>query len=231
MNPVVLVAVYTVAIYVFGSIPFGLLVGKLLKGIDIRELGSGNIGAANAFRALGPVGGVLVLLFDVSKGLLPVYVSQFLMQGESLYYLQVWSGFVAIMGHNFSLFLRFKGGKGIATSLGVIIALNWKVALICFGVWLLMVLITKYSSVGSLSGSLMFPVMMVILKQPVPYIVLGTAACLSAFYSHRGNLKKLLEGKELKITEKPGSGAGAGKEKSLTGEDEGARKGDQEIQG
>lgn len=201
-------------VYLFGSIPFGLIIGKILKGIDIRESGSGNIGAANAFRALGPVGGTLVLLFDIGKGLLPVLLAPlciklFAVQGEALPLIKVVAGFAAIMGHNYSMFLKFKGGKGIATSLGVIFALDWKIALICFTIWLLMVLTTRYSSLGSLSGSLMLPILMIVFKDPAPYIVFSTLACISAFYSHRGNIKKLIQGKELKITEKH-SGAGTG---------------------
>jgi len=192
--------------YLLGSIPFGIIFGKLFKGIDIRAHGSGNIGAANAFRALGPAGGVTVLLGDMAKGLIPVTCACYFATGELLYYLQVLSGITSILGHNYSVFLRFKGGKGIATSFGVIIALNWKIALICLVVWGLMVLITRYSSLGSLAGSFMLPVLMAVFKEPLPYTIFGIIACLFAFHAHRGNIKRLIEGKELKITEKMGKG-------------------------
>ncbi|MDQ7822153.1 MAG: glycerol-3-phosphate 1-O-acyltransferase PlsY [Candidatus Eremiobacteraeota bacterium] len=191
--------------YFYGSLPFGVFIGKKLKGIDIREFGSGNIGAANAFRTLGPAGGIAVLLCDMSKGILPVLLARFFAASDALVpLLQVIAGVTAILGHNYSIFLKFKGGKGIATSFGVIIALNWWIALMCFSVWGLMVLLTRYSSVGSLSGSLALPAFMVIFKQPVPFIAFGIISCAFAFYAHRGNIKKLLKGTELKITEKAG---------------------------
>jgi acyl phosphate:glycerol-3-phosphate acyltransferase len=195
-------ALYIALSYVLGSIPFGIIFGKLFKGIDIRTYGSGNIGAANAFRALGFWGGLTVLLGDVAKGAIPVCCAHFFSAGDTLAYLKVLSGITAILGHNYSFFLRFKGGKGIATSFGVIVALNWKIAFICLGIWGLMVLITRYSSVGSLAGSLALPIMMGIYREPLPVIVFGLFACISAFHAHRENIKRLLAGKELKITEK-----------------------------
>jgi acyl phosphate:glycerol-3-phosphate acyltransferase len=195
-------AFFLVLAYFLGSIPFGIIFGKLFKGIDIRSHGSGNIGAANAFRALGLWGGLTVLLGDMVKGLLPVICARYFASGETLPYLQVLSGIIAIVGHNYSLFLGFKGGKGIATSFGVILALNWVIALLCLVVWGLMVVITKYSSLGSLAGSFMLPVLMALFREPLPYLVFGIIACLFAFHAHRGNIKRLLEGKEMKITEK-----------------------------
>lgn len=203
--------VYVILSYIFGSIPFGIIIGRLFKGIDIRKFGSGNIGAANAFRALGFWGGLTVLLTDMSKGFIPVILAKYFVSGDLVYLLQVVSGIFSIIGHNYSIFLKFKGGKGIATSFGVLIALNWKIAFICFGIWALMVFITKYSSVGSLSGSLALPILMAVLKQPLPYTIFGLICCFFAFHAHRGNIKKLIEGKELKITDKgkdpPGEGS------------------------
>jgi acyl phosphate:glycerol-3-phosphate acyltransferase len=195
-------ALYIALSYLLGSIPFGIIFGKLFKGIDIRTYGSGNIGAANAFRALGFWGGLTVLLGDVAKGALPVCLAHYFADGETVAYLKVFSGITAIVGHNYSVFLKFKGGKGIATSFGVIIALNWKIALICLGIWGFMVLVTRYSSVGSLTGSLALPILMGINREPLPVIAFGLFACLSAFHAHRENIRRLLTGKELKITEK-----------------------------
>ncbi|MHC9540896.1 MAG: glycerol-3-phosphate 1-O-acyltransferase PlsY [Vulcanimicrobiota bacterium] len=198
MNSILFLA----ASFLLGSIPFGVITGKLLKGIDIRDVGSGNIGTANAFRALGLWGGLLVFAGDVAKGFLPVHFACLATSGPLLEWLQVFSGIVAILGHNYSVFLRFKGGKGIATSLGVILALNWKIALLCLGIWGLIVLVTRYSSVGSLTGSFMLPILMALFKQPYPYIGFAVIACLFAFHAHRKNIRNLMEGKELKLTEK-----------------------------
>jgi glycerol-3-phosphate acyltransferase PlsY len=193
---------FLLASFVLGSIPFGVITGKLLKGIDIRDVGSGNIGTANAFRALGLWGGLLVFAGDVAKGFLPVHFAYLVAGDPILEWLQVFSGIVAILGHNYSAFLKFKGGKGIATSLGVILALNWKIALMCLAIWGLIVVVTKYSSLGSLVGSFMLPILMAVFKQPYPYTGFAVIACLFAFHAHRKNIRNLMEGKELKLTEK-----------------------------
>ena len=120
--------------YLLGSLPIGLIVGKAVRGIDVREHGSGNIGATNVWRTLGPVWGSLVFALDVGKGLAPVLLAQ--RNAAHIAWLPVAAGLAAILGHNFSVFLKFKGGKGVATTLGVAFGLSWVAGLVGFGVWL-----------------------------------------------------------------------------------------------
>lgn len=183
--------------YLIGSIPFGVIIGLVLKGVDIRDSGSGNIGAANAIRTLGVVPGIIVLLLDIAKGFFAVYISTHLMLGNPL--MNVTAGLMAIVGHNCSMFLKFKGGKGIATTLGVFLALNWQIALICIVTYIIIVVITRYSSLGSLSGTLAMPVCMYIFHQPQEYFWFSVIAAVFAFYKHKENIKRLLKGEEAKM--------------------------------
>lgn len=203
--------ILTIASYLIGSIPFGLIAGKYIKGIDIRTIGSGNIGTANAVRALGPFWGGMVFLGDCLKGSLPVVavilISRFSPSSipENLIFTtQVVAGLAAILGHNYSIFLGFTGGKGIATSFGVFVVLNWKVAVLSFLVWVICIILTKISSLGSLLGSLAVPILLIIFKSPLEYIVFGFVATIFAFYKHRENIGRLLRGEERKINQKDG---------------------------
>ena len=195
--------------YLIGSIPFGLIVGKYIKGIDIRTIGSGNIGTANAVRALGPFWGGMVFLGDCLKGALPVLavllISKMMpgaIPANLFLTAQVIGGLAAIIGHNYSVFLGFTGGKGIATSFGAFVVLNWKVALLSLLIWIICIVLTKISSLGSLLGSLAVPILLIVFKSPVEYIVFGFIACLFAFYKHRANIGRLLRGEERKISQK-----------------------------
>lgn len=188
--------------YLIGSIPFGVIIGRVFKGVDIRDSGSGNIGAANAIRTLGVVPGIIVLLLDIAKGFFAVYISTHLMPKEYVLLMNVAAGLTAIIGHNYSVFLKFKGGKGIATSFGVFLALSWQIALICLATYIIMVFITRYSSVGSLSGTLAMPVSMYLFHQPVEYFWFSVIAAIFAFYKHKENIKRLLKGEEAKMFNK-----------------------------
>ncbi len=188
--------------YIYASIPFGVIIGKLLKGVDIRETGSGNIGTSNAFRALGPVGGGIVFLMDSLKGFLPVFLVYVLPLFENKPIIQIILGTAAIIGHNYSVFLKFKGGKGIATSFGVALGINWYIALICLALWGLIVLITRISSLASIMAAISFPVCMYLFRQPTAFFVFSILACILAIYAHRANIKRLLSGTELKMSTK-----------------------------
>ncbi len=203
------IIILAIVSYLIGSIPFGLIAGKYIKGIDIRTIGSGNIGTANAIRALGPFWGGMVFLGDCLKGALPilaVILISKLMPGvipANLFLIaQVVCGFAAILGHNYSFLLGFTGGKGIATSFGAFVVLNWKVALLSFLIWVICIILTKMSSLGSLLGSLAVPVLLIVFKSPMEYIVFGFVACIFAFYKHRANIGRLLRGEERKINQK-----------------------------
>ena len=194
--------------YLLGSIPFGVLIGKMLKGIDIRTTGSGNIGTSNAFRALGPIGGSLVFLADTLKGSIPVLIIAFLVPKlipiDMKTIAQIAVGICAILGHTYSIFLKFTGGKGVATSFGVIVSMCWYVALICLGIWGIVVLTTKISSVASMTGAIAFPITTYIFfkTNDMPLLIFSIVACLLIIYLHRSNIKRLINGEELKMSTK-----------------------------
>lgn len=200
------IALFAVISFVVGSIPFGVIIGKLVKNIDIREVGSGNIGAANVWRALGPVPAIIVLILDALKGFVCVKLAMMLVHAGFYGAGEVISGLSAIMGHNYSVFLKFKGGKGIATSLGVVFGLDARIALISFGIWVVILLLTRYSSLGSLTGAAAVPVQMYLFHKPQAYLIFAVLAAVFAFYKHKENIKRLIAGREIKINQKINAG-------------------------
>ncbi|MGM0471172.1 MAG: glycerol-3-phosphate 1-O-acyltransferase PlsY [Bacillota bacterium] len=183
--------------YLLGSIPFGLLLTRLVKGVDIREYGSGNIGATNAYRVMGFGMGIIVALFDISKGYISVVLAQYIVGTNPL--VIILAGLAAIVGHNWSLFLNFNGGRGVATSVGVLINLLPQTVLVAFFVWLVVVLTMRYVSLGSIVGALLIPMLAFLLDRPLPYVGLGLAIAVFVIYRHRPNIKRLLRGEEKKI--------------------------------
>lgn len=182
-----------VLIYLIGSIPSGLLIGKGLYGKDLREHGSKNIGATNAYRVLGKMGALLVFLCDLTKGVLGAYLLSFTPT------FTVVGGLLAMIGHNWPIFLKFKGGKGVATGLGMVIFMVPSVALLAFSIWAMIVYVTKYVSLGSIVAAAIIPVAMYLWDEPTPYIVFGVIAALFVIIRHRANIKRLLAGNELKV--------------------------------
>lgn len=184
------------ASYLIGSIPNGLIIGKSFCGIDIRNFGSKNIGATNAFRVLGPKPAALVLLADIAKGIIGVYLGEMLV-GTSMGGLV--GGIAAMAGHNWPIFLKFQGGRGVATGLGVIAVLVPKVTVIVFLVWLVIVLTTRYVSLGSIVAAFLVPVCMWFFKAEFEIFCFGLLAAAFVIYRHRPNIGRLLKGEELKI--------------------------------
>jgi len=183
-----------------GSIPFGFVVAKLIKKIDIRDYGSGNIGATNAFRILGPWLASLVLIGDLLKGFLVIILfKQFNI--DNLYFI-VLGGLAVIVGHDWSVFLKFKGGKGVATTYGFILALNPKIALLSALIWIIVIALTKYSSLASISSLCVLVVLMAGFKQPLEYIIFSIIILALAIYRHKGNIIRLKEGKEKKFLDR-----------------------------
>lgn len=185
--------------YIIGAVPFGVIIGKLAKGIDIRREGSGNIGAANAFRTLGVIPGSLVLIADILKGAAPIFLAGYLVPQNHIYLINILAGISAVIGHNYSIFLKGKGGKGVATSFGVFLALNWYVALIALGIYIFAFTATKISSVGSLSATLSIPVLMYLFHQPIEYVLFAVLAAIFVFYKHKSNIARIIKGEELKV--------------------------------
>ena len=182
--------------YLIGSIPNGLLIGKAMTGVDIREFGSKNIGATNAYRVLGPWPAFLVFLTDMFKGVAGVFLA---LQLAGSPISQLVGGIAAIAGHNWSVFLGFKGGRGVATGLGVIAVLVPKVTLAVFLVWLVIVLITRYVSLGSIVAAALVPPLMWYTDVQWEIFSFGVLAALFVIVRHRPNIQRLLKGEELKI--------------------------------
>jgi len=186
--------------YLLGSIPFGLIVGMLWKGVDIRKYGSGNIGTTNTLRALGRGPAAVVMVLDVSKGYFPVMAATRLFPGHS--WIVLLAAMSAIIGHTLSVFLKLKGGKGVATSLGVIIGFDPIVAAIVFVVWVTFVALTKYVSLASIIACSSVPIIMLLFHKPIAYVLFGLVAATYVILKHRSNIKRLLAGNEARWGEK-----------------------------
>lgn len=201
-------ALILVLAYFLGAIPIGLIVGKATRGIDIRQYGSGNIGATNVIRTLGIKIGAIVFIGDALKGLIPVLLAQAFLIGHHQPYFVVAAGLMAIIGHSASLFIGFKGGKAVSTSLGVIIGLNPLIAAIIFVLWLSIVAATRYVSIASIIASASVSVLMYFSGRlfgkatPVQYTVFALAAALLILLKHISNIKRLLNGTEPKFGQK-----------------------------
>ncbi|MCD6386445.1 glycerol-3-phosphate 1-O-acyltransferase PlsY [Candidatus Sumerlaeota bacterium] len=190
--------------YLVGSIPFGYLLGKWLKGVDLRRVGSGNPGASNAFRVLGKEFGVAVFILDALKGFVPArfFIELFSVHIEQLHHTDIalLIGLGAIAGHIFSLFLNFRGGKGVATSIGVYLAIAPLPLIIALAVTLPIIIVSRFVSLGSLCGAVLLPILIKLL-QPEAHLLFGVSAILGlvVIYRHRDNIKRLLQGKESRL--------------------------------
>ena len=190
--------------YLIGSIPTAYIFGKLYKGIDIRQHGSGNVGATNVFRVLGKGPGTIVLLLDILKGILAVAVVADLLNMTEVYHRIIFA-IAVVSGHNWTIFLKFKGGKGIATSLGVLIGLTIKIAVIrpvllaTVSVWLFCFLATGFVSLSSIIASTMLPVFMILTNQAIQITCLGIVFCIFVVLRHKPNIRRLLSGQEHRV--------------------------------
>ena len=189
-----MIIVYAVLAYFIGSIPSGLIIGKTFFNTDVRQYGSKNIGATNTYRVIGLKAALPVFLCDALKGaagvvLLSSYGPMYMILG----------GILAMMCHNWSIFLGFKGGRGVATGLGVLIALSPLVALLCFLVWGIIVYFTKLVSLGSIVAAALVPVLMYVTGESYWFVVLGWLSALFVIVRHWYNIKRLLAGNELKV--------------------------------
>jgi glycerol-3-phosphate acyltransferase PlsY len=187
--------------YLLGSIPTGFLVARA-RGVDIRTVGSGNIGATNAFRVLGKGLGIFVLLMDALKGFVAVKLALLiatLLPGTPIVNLKITAGICAILGHNYTCWLHFKGGKGIATSAGVLIALVPLALAIILSIFIILFVTTRYVSVGSLAASFALPFATWFTTKDVGLTVVTGAMGALAILKHRKNIQRLLNGTENRI--------------------------------
>lgn len=194
------------AAYLLGSIPTGFVLAKGLKGIDIREHGSGNTGATNVFRVMGKGAGITALVIDLIKGLLAVRLMFFLtdevisgvLSDDLKPWLYVMAALMAMLGHSKSVWLGFTGGKSAATGLGVLLALAWPVGLGVASVFGVMLAISRTVSIGSITAALSAMVFMVAMGQPLAYILVAIAGGLYVVLRHRSNISRLMAGTEPK---------------------------------
>lgn len=201
-----LVIFFIILAYLLGSLPTAVWLGKWVRGLDVREHGSGNAGATNAMRVLGPKLGLVVLLIDALKGIAAVSLAAFIKNGfssEELYVVfQLFLGAVAITGHVLPIFASFKGGKGIATLVGIIFILFPESFLICLGVFLAVFLSTRYVSLASLASAIALPVIVIFIKDItlMPKVIFAIAVALFVPIIHINNIRRLIQGKENRIS-------------------------------
>ena len=187
--------------YLIGSFPSGYLFAKNLKGIDLRSVGSGSTGATNVLRNVGKWPALIVFVLDVLKGLIAVKIAYYFLTANIF---QVLAGLCAIAGHIWPIWLKGKGGKAVATGLGIFIALSWKVGLASFGTFLLVISLTKIVSLSSITAALLLPIYMFIYIEIFnhPFTIFSFIVAIIVIFKHRSNINRILKGEEPKISKK-----------------------------
>ena len=194
--------------YLFGSIPTAVWLGQAFYGVDVREYGSGNAGATNTFRVLGKKAGIAVMTIDILKGFTATKLAYFIglsitgpQNSSQFINYQLALGLTAVVGHLFPVFAGFRGGKGVATLFGMILAVNFPAAMLCVLVFLVVLLITKYVSLSSICSGFAFPLGIVFLFQSTirSEVLYSMCVCVLVLVTHQKNLERLLKGKESKV--------------------------------
>ena len=200
--------------YLLGSLPMGYLLGRLLKGIDIREYGSGSTGATKVLRTLGKGPGLLVLLVDVGKGALAIALINWAYASASWFngpvsatvdralwfpWIVILGGLAAILGHSKSIWLNFTGGKSVATSLGILLAMHWPVGLAILGIFSIVLALSRIVSLSSITAALALPLLMGLMAQPLPYVLFAIAGGIYVIWRHWSNIQRLLAGTEPRL--------------------------------
>ena len=201
--------------YLVGSINFSIIISKRMAGFDVREKGSGNAGTTNMLRSVGVKAAAITLLCDILKGVVVILIAILIgniVDGLDDALLVQLAGIFVIIGHTFPIFFGFKGGKGIATSLGVLLMINWQIGLICLVFALILMVITRMVSGGSIAAAILFPVLVIFIGQnyivPVnnwSYLIFSIIVAVLVLFNHRENLKRIFTGKENKISFKKSS--------------------------
>ncbi len=181
--------------YLVGAIPFGVVIGKLFYHVDVRQHGSGNVGTTNVFRVLGKKAGVVVLVCDMLKGFIPAFIAAQLFNPWAAIFIAA----APVVGHMFSIFLKGRGGKGVATGAGVVAALVPLAFLIILVVWLTLVVTTRYVSVASLVAAFLVPVLVIAFGHPLPYEIAAVLVSITVWWAHRGNISRLIHGTESRV--------------------------------
>lgn len=199
--------------YLIGSVNFSVIISKKMAGFDVREKGSGNAGTTNMLRSVGKKAAALTLILDVLKGVLAIgiaiLVAHIEQEADPAIMVSV-AGVFVVLGHTFPIFFGFKGGKGIATSLGVLLVINWQIGLICLVFALILMALTRMVSLGSIMAAILFPVLTMfiadnyivesIAENRLVYIIFGIVMAIIVLFNHRTNLKRILNGTENKLS-------------------------------
>ena len=205
----VLYIVMAVIAYLIGSVNFSVILSKKMAGFDVREKGSGNAGTTNMLRSVGKKAAALTLLCDVLKGVVSILIAMFIgwafkVENQSLL-VQI-AGIAVVIGHTFPIFFGFKGGKGVATSLGILIMSNWQIGLICLVFGIVLIALTRMVSLGSCAAAVLFPVLTLfitdnyIVSQGSGYFIYSVILAIIVLFNHRSNIKRILSGTENKIS-------------------------------
>ena len=201
--------IVAIVAYLLGSISFSVIISKKMAGFDVREKGSGNAGTTNMLRSVGKGAAALTLLADALKGvvaiLFAIIVGAIVKDTDKALLVQI-AGIAVVLGHTFPIFFGFKGGKGIATSLGVLLMTNWKIALICLVFALVLMALTKMVSMGSVGAAILFPVLVLFINtnytvsEGISYFVYSVILAVLVAFNHRSNIKRILNGTENKLS-------------------------------
>ena len=195
--------------YLIGSVNFSVILSKKMAGFDVREKGSGNAGTTNMLRSVGKKAAALTLICDVLKGVVAILIAMFIgwaFKVENQALLVQIAGIAVVLGHTFPIFFGFKGGKGVATSLGILIMSNWQIGLICLVFGVLLIALTRMVSLGSCTAAVLFPVLTLfitdnyIVSQGSGYLIYSIILAVIVLFNHRSNIKRIMAGKENKIS-------------------------------
>jgi len=209
MTSIIIVAIIS---YLIGSIMFSVIFTKKIAGFDVRTRGSGNAGSTNVLRTAGKKVAIITLICDILKGVVAVLIGYIVgkltkASVETSQMLILTAGVMVVLGHTFPIFFKFKGGKGVATSLGVLLMINWRIGLICLVFALLIMAVSRMVSLGSISAAILFPVLCIFINENYlikanhfGYILFGIILCLLVVFNHRSNLKRIINGKENKLS-------------------------------
>ena len=203
------IAIIIVAVisYLIGSINFAVFLSKKMAGFDVRTKGSGNAGSTNMLRSVGKKAAALTLVFDILKGVIAIFIAWLIGKIPDLdasVLVQI-AGIFSIIGHTFPIFYGFKGGKGVATSLGVLLVTNWNIGLVCLLFALFLMAVTRWVSLGSIAAAVLFPILVIFMPSTAyiaegNYIAFSIILALIVIFNHRENVKRLLQGKENKLS-------------------------------
>lgn len=202
--------IVAVLAYAIGSVNFSVLISRKMAGFDVREKGSGNAGTTNVLRAVGVKAAVITLICDILKGIVAVLIAfligNMIQTVDRALLIQI-AGILVIVGHTFPIFFEFRGGKGIATSLGVLLITNWKIGLICLVFAVVLIAITRMVSVGSMSAAILFPVLtlfmgesFIVSQGTFKYLIYSIMLAAFVIFNHRENIKRIMNGTENKIS-------------------------------